>query len=153
MSDPRVLEFYEGRDRPFTEEMVLEEYIEVDDGVERCIITYKRMEIGYIQIYPLDKETQALYQISGEDYYGMDQFIGEPEYWNRGLGTELITIMVNYLIEKHDANKIYMDPQVRNPRALRCYEKAGFKKVRFLPKHELHEGNYEDCWLIEYSSS
>ncbi|PTX60803.1 hypothetical protein C8P63_108113 [Melghirimyces profundicolus] len=25
---------------------------------------------------------------------------------------------------------------------------SGSKKVRLLPQHELHEGKYEDCWLM-----
>ena len=44
------------------------------------------------------------------------------------------------------------DPQAWNERAIRCYEKCGFKKVKLLPKHELHEGEYRDCWQIEYKS-
>lgn len=151
LRNPRVLEFYEGRDRPYTEEMVYDEFIGVQDAIERCIIIYHDQPLGYIQVYPLDEETQKLYRISGEQLYGMDQFIGEPDYWNRGLGTELVSMMANFLMEKRHAKKIYMDPQVRNPRALRCYEKAGFQKVHYLPKHELHEGTYEDCWLIVYS--
>ncbi len=43
-----------------------------------------------------------------------------------------------------------MDPQLRNTRAMKCYEKCGFKKIKILPKHELHEGVHQDCWLIEY---
>ncbi|CAM2905954.1 hypothetical protein PASE110613_07055 [Paenibacillus sediminis] len=26
----------------------------------------------------------------GGNIYGMDQFIGETEYWNKGIGTDLI---------------------------------------------------------------
>jgi aminoglycoside 6'-N-acetyltransferase len=42
-----------------------------------------------------------------------------------------------------------MDPQLRNKRALRCYEKCGFTPVKILPQHEQHEGIMEDCHLIE----
>jgi aminoglycoside 6'-N-acetyltransferase len=35
-----------------------------------------------------------------------------------------------------------------NRRAARCYEKAGFRKVRILPKHELHECVWRDSWLM-----
>jgi len=64
----------------------------------------------------------------GEDIYGMDQFIGEADYWNKGIGTLLVTSMVNYLIGSKKATRVVMDPQVRNTRALKCYEKCGFKK-------------------------
>ena len=81
----------------------------------------------------------------------MDQFIGESTYWNKGVGTQLVSAMVAYLIEEKGADRIVMDPQTWNERAIRCYEKCGFKKVKLLPENELHEGEYRDCWLIEYS--
>ena len=39
------------------------------------------------------------------------------------------------------AEAIAMDPKVNNERAIKCYEKSGFKKVKILKEHELHEGN------------
>lgn len=79
----------------------------------------------------------------------MDQFIGETDYWNKGIGTLLIHTMVNYLATQKSAARIIMDPQASNKRAIRCYEKCGFEKVKLLPKHEFHEGEFRDCWLIE----
>jgi aminoglycoside 6'-N-acetyltransferase len=84
--------------------------------------------------------------------YGIDQFIGEPQYWNKGIGTRLVTGMVQYLLEEKGATIVIMDPQVRNTRAIQCYEKCGFEKVKFLPEHELHEGVMRDCWLLEYTN-
>ena len=152
LSDSLVLEFYEGRDNPFDLQLVKEKFYQTDDATERCIIEFDGEKIGYIQFYKLDEETKNQYGISGDNLFGMDQFIGNPAYWNQGLGTRLVSIMVNVLIKEKHAKQIVMDPQVRNKRALRCYEKAGFKKVKLLSRHELHEGKYEDCWLIKYSS-
>lgn len=58
--------------------------------------------------------------------------------------------MAKYLVENKQAGKVVMDPQTRNVRAIKCYENSGFKKVKILPKRELHEGEYQDCWLMEY---
>lgn len=80
----------------------------------------------------------------------MDQFIGEPTYWNRGIGTELVQVAITYITEELGAEAIAMDPRVSNERAMRCYEKCGFQKIKRLTKHELHEGKLEDCWMIEY---
>ena len=49
------------------------------------------------------------------------------------------------------ANAVILDPHADNPRAIRCYEKVGFKKIKFLPKHELHDGEKVDCYLMEYT--
>ena len=151
LSDPTALEFYEGRNNPFSIEKVNCVFYKSDRGQVRCIIDYEGSEIGYIQFYLLDEETKKEYGYSQEEtIYGTDQFIGESEYWNKGVGTLLVSSMVQFLIEQKKADRVVMDPQVRNVRAIKCYEKCGFKKVKMLLKQELHEGVLQDCWLIEY---
>ncbi|WP_435369165.1 GNAT family N-acetyltransferase [Priestia megaterium] len=83
--------------------------------------------------------------------YGTDQFIGEIDYWDKGIGTRLMKLMIDHLMYKKHSEKIVLDPQAWNQRAIACYEKCGFKKVKYLPKHEYHEGELRDCWLMEYS--
>jgi aminoglycoside 6'-N-acetyltransferase len=153
LSDPSVLEYYEGRDNPFDLEKVNEKFYVRENNLVRCMVEYDKVNIGYIQYYDLDDEQRNLYgyyEIS-ESIYGMDQFIGEVDFWNKGIGTVLIKSMVAFLMEEKQADKVVMDPQTWNERALACYEKCGFKKVKILPKNEYHEGEYRDCWLIEYS--
>ncbi|WP_246938503.1 GNAT family N-acetyltransferase [Bacillus pinisoli] len=153
LSDDQVLEFYEGRDRPFSLEQVKETFYEREEEVFRNIVFYEDQPIGYIQYYPIDSEERLEFSYrDDETIYGMDQFIGEVSYWNRGIGTELINTMVHFLSNTVGASKIIMDPQTWNVRAIRCYEKCGFVKKMLLPKREWHEGEYRDCWLIEYSN-
>ena len=154
LSNVTVLEFYEGRDNPFDLKKVNNDFYNLDDGVVKCIVVYKAKAIGYIQFYQVNNKTSTIHDYSQEEItYGMDQFIGEPEYWNKGIGTLLVRSMVDYLLEKKRADRVIMDPQRTNSRAIRCYEKCGFKKVRILPKHEFHEGELRDCWLIEFNRS
>ncbi|RKP57997.1 GNAT family N-acetyltransferase [Cohnella endophytica] len=152
LSDPTVLEYYEGRDNPHDIEKVRSHYYVERDEITQCIIQYKATDIGYLQFYLIENDEVELYGY--QDYtgriYGMDQFIGETRYWNQGIGSILIMITLRYLIEKKAASKIVMDPQAWNARALRVYEKNGFIKKKYLEQHELHEGELRDCWLIEY---
>lgn len=152
LSDPMVLEFYEGRDNSFVLEKVNKLFYNAGNDKVGCMVTYQGVNIGYIQYYPLDERTCKIYHYDGvENIYGIDQFIGETDYWNRGIGTQLVKSMVEYLFNQMGAERVVMDPQTSNKRALRSYEECGFKRVRMLPKHELHEGEYRDCWLMEYS--
>ncbi len=151
LSDPAVLEFYEGRDNPFDSAKVHQAFFSADDDEIKCMVEFEGHEIGYIQFYPVDDATKKDYGYPDETIYGVDQFIGETDYWNKGIGTLLISSMVAYLIEQKKADRVVMDPQIRNTRALKCYEKCGFEKVKILPNNELHEGVYQDCWLIEYN--
>ncbi|MGF2616435.1 acetyltransferase [Rossellomorea vietnamensis] len=149
LSDPRVLEFYEGRDNPFDLKKVEQVFFDSDDEEVKCLVQFNETAIGYIQYYPLDHEAAAEHGYSGKKVYGTDQFIGEPEFWNKGVGTLLVSSMLEFLKNQKGVEIIVMDPQVRNTRAISCYEKCGFKKVKVLPENELHEGVYQDCWLME----
>jgi aminoglycoside 6'-N-acetyltransferase len=154
LSDPKVLEYYEGRDHVHDLNLVMKNFYEDQEDVIQCIIVLEGREIGYIQFYSIDEEERVEYGYirTSEVVYGMDQFIGERDCWNQGIGTVLVTSTRDYIISI-GANVIVMDPQAWNHRALRCYEKCGFQKVKYMPEHEWHEGAMRDCWLIEYRVS
>ena len=140
LSDEMVLEFYEGRDRVFDEAMVERKFY-TPKPKERCIIEYHRKPVGYLQFY----------QVETEESYGIDMFIGETKLWGQGLGTLILQKMVRFLTEERNAQRVTLDPRCRNGRAIRCYEKSGFRKVKLLPKNEFFEGEWQDCWLMEYT--
>lgn len=151
LSDPRVLEFYEGRDNPHDEARVRRVFFdEKEEYISPCLVEYGGTPIGYIQFYPIEPETRVEYGYpEDETIYGLDQFIGEPEYWNRGVGTQLVKLMVSYLFRERGAQRVVLDPETWNLRAIRVYEKCGFRKVKLLPEHEWHEGKMRDSWLME----
>ena len=69
-------------------------------------------------------------------------------YWDG----RAVRMLVAYLFERKAASDVALTPLAWNGRAIRCYEKAGFRKVRLLPKSELHEGGYQDAWLLKVAS-
>lgn len=151
LSDERVLEYYEGRDRPHDAKLVEEHFISrLGTDITQCVILYGSFAIGYLQFYPLKDEERDAYGYSkNERVFGMDQFIGEVTYWNQGIGTRIVERVAHFLLTEVGADVIVMDPHAWNERALRVYEKVGFKRVRLLPEHEHHEGKWRDCWLVE----
>ena len=151
LTDDRVLEYYEGRDVRFTMDTLSGHYLEeIPDGF-RMIIEYAGTPIGYGQAYRLTGElfNEYDYPDDGRVVFAMDQFIGEPAYWSKGIGSSFLRLMAGYLKEVKAADVILLDPHKSNPRAIRAYEKAGFRIVKSLPAHELFEGRWEDCWLME----
>lgn len=60
LSDPRVLEFYSGRDCPHDRERVREHFY-VSDYVTRCLVEWNEQAIGYLQFYPVEPESKGLY--------------------------------------------------------------------------------------------
>ena len=61
---------------------------------------------------------------------GIDQSIADASDLNRGLGTALVRAFVEHLFADPRVTRIQTDPDPRNLRAIRCYEKAGFRAVR-----------------------
>lgn len=153
LTDERVLEFYEGRDKKYTLETIREHFTEPwEDEVIRVIIEYQGIPIGYGQVYKMYDELYEDYHYpkSEEIVYGMDQFIGETDYWSKGIGTRYIKLIFEFLKRNRKADAVILDPHKNNPRAIRSYQKAGFRIIEDLPEHELHEGKKEDCYLMEY---
>ena len=94
LSDPRVLEFHEGRDHPLALEQIESEYaprIHDEEDVTPCRIILQSAPIGYMQFYLVGEESRNSYGLPADEcleaVYGIDQFIGEISCWNRGLGT------------------------------------------------------------------
>jgi|SRR5579864_2568144 aminoglycoside 6'-N-acetyltransferase len=59
LSDPRVLEFYEGRDNPFPFARVIAEYsprLLCSQSVTPCFLIYDERPIGYMQFCPIASE-------------------------------------------------------------------------------------------------
>lgn len=61
---------------------------------------------------------------------GIDQSIAYPELLGRGFGTQLVRALVSLLFDNPRVTKVQTDPAPANLRAIRCYEKAGFRRVR-----------------------
>ena len=150
LADSRNLEYWEGPGTVFTPERIQADFYQDGWNASRCIIQYEGRDIGYMQAYELDEEMFREYQYpyTPERVFGIDQFIGEPELWGKGIGRRFIGLLCRWLHEARGAKAVVLDPHADNPRAIRCYEACGFQKVKFLPKHELHGGEMVDCWLM-----
>ncbi len=151
LSDERVLEWVYGRDQPFSLERAAEKWgprARGEDAVRPCIVTYEGQAVGYMQYYPI-AESPADYGLGDADgAFGVDMFIGEPELWDSGLGSRALRALVAYLYSEASAQNIVIDPRVTNARAIRAYEKADFRKLKVLRRHEFHEGAWQDNWLM-----
>ena len=61
---------------------------------------------------------------------GTDQFLADGTRLGRGLGTAMVAAFVDRLFEDASVTRIQTDPSPANGRAIRCYEKAGFRAAR-----------------------
>lgn len=153
LADTEVLGSYGGRTDPWDESRVRTEML-LEASITPCIIIWGGEEIGYAQIYELDDADYEEYGYARSlRVFGMDQFIGERHLWNSGVGSRLVRALCDYLLGEHGADVVTLDPLTTNARAIRAYEKAGFRTIKILPVHERHDGKRLDCFLMEYRAS
>ena len=91
-------------------------------------INYNDNKIGFVQIYKYDdKKSESLKKY--DSIYEYDIFIGESKYLSRGIGTQIIKYVNNYIYENYLCDCIVLRPFKRNERAVKCYEKCDFEIV------------------------
>jgi len=108
--------------------------IRTEDGARPFIALLDGEPAGYIQYYLADKGDPDWWPDwwpdgPGPGVLGIDQFLADPERLGRGLGTLMVSAFVARLFEDPSVTEIRVDPHPDNERAIRCYEKVGFRRV------------------------
>jgi aminoglycoside 6'-N-acetyltransferase len=141
-TEPGVLEFY--RDPPTDLDALRAQYLaaDPDQPVWRFVIEEAGRGVGCIQYH---------HPYGGDEFAwtaGIDIFIGEPSARDHGTGTEAIRTMLAHLFETRGVRVVTIDPEVGNARAIRCYEKAGFRLDGVLRRHAYEGGEFLDTHFM-----
>ena len=92
----------------------------------RCFIIKKgKKHIGQINYNPIDT-SQKLVEL--------DVWMANNTYTRKGYGTEAIQLLGNYLQQQFDCELLFLQPSVRNPKAIKAYQKIGFIIQDEIPK-------------------
>jgi aminoglycoside 6'-N-acetyltransferase len=79
----------------------------------------------------------------------IDMFL-DPALHGRGLGTEALRLLIEHLTAGLGHHRLTIDPALENAAAIRCYEKAGFRRVGVMRRYEHRGGeDYRDGLLME----
>lgn len=80
---------------------------------------------------------------------GIDIFVS-TRFQDRGLGTDALRTLVRYLIDIRGHHRLTIDPAASNARAIRSYEKVGFKPVGIMRRYERgKDGTFHDGLLMD----
>ena len=116
-----------------------------------CIIEQRGEPVGFIQFYRwasyADEAREAGVPFD-ELTYGLDIFIGEPSAIHRGLGTRVVRLLSDYLIEERNASVVSLTTALDNDVAQRCYERAGFVRVKEVLDTDTYRGERVRSWLM-----
>ena len=76
-------------------------------------------------------------------------FIGDDEYRSKGYGTEAIRLILDFGFNYLNLNNIELALMEFNQRALKCYQKCGFKEIGRRRKSKFINGKYYDSILMD----
>lgn len=74
--------------------------------------------------------------------------IGEKEYWNQGYGTDAVRTALYYAFDELNLNRVFLRVYAYNQRAIRCYEKCGFRHEGTLRQDFFRNGEYHDTLIM-----
>lgn len=88
--------------------------------------------VGFLQIYPVGPEAEfAAFAAATGETWGVDLLIGDVACTGQGLGPAAIrAFLMRWQAERQGTlRRLLIDPEVRNVRAVRAYEKVGFRPL------------------------
>jgi aminoglycoside 6'-N-acetyltransferase len=97
--------------------------------------------VGFIQA---DEETEPMYRHAAID------IVLATTGQDRGLGSDALRAVCRWLFETRGHHRITIDPAAHNARAIRAYERVGFKRVGVLREYEgSRDGTWHDGLLMD----
>jgi len=136
LSNPTVQQWWDSRGPENSARELLEE-----DEVVPFAIDVDGEMIGSIQ-----------YAEEGDPDYrraGIDVFL-DAAHQDRGLGTEAVRTLARWLLEVRGHHRLTIDPAADNVRAIRAYEKVGFRRVGVMRQYERgRDGSFHDGLLMD----
>ena len=117
------------------EEKWFERQLEDRDGKIFAIETEDGVHIGNCGLHSIDwKNSKA--------YLGI--VIGEKEYWNQGYGSDAIRVLLGFAFGEMNLHRVFLTVYGYNERAIRCYEKCGFRHEGRQREARFSDGRYHD---------
>jgi aminoglycoside 6'-N-acetyltransferase len=93
----------------------------------------------------------GFYEEDAPDYRhaGMDLFLATGSH-GKGLGPEALRLVARHLFAERGHHRLIIDPAVSNARAIKAYERIGFKPVGVMRRYERGaDGSFHDGLLMD----
>jgi aminoglycoside 6'-N-acetyltransferase Ib len=131
LNRPHVAEWWDG---PISLAEVGDKYLprlSLDASVHSHIARLNGIPVGFIQSYVVMAQQTSGWWLdeTDPDAVGIDQFLADAENLGKGMETDIVSQFVEFLFQDPAVTKIQTDPAATNLRAIRCCEKAGFRKI------------------------
>src|SRR5712691_7531588 len=105
--------------------------IVLEPGLRQFLAVLEGDAIGCAQSYQAVACHREGWWLEVDDpgVHGIDQFLADPARLGQGLGTQMVRASVADLFTDPRVTRVQADPSPAIGRAIRCYEKTGFRRV------------------------
>ena len=123
-----------------------------EPGIHRFITEIDGNPVGYIQAYRLADEEEYADQIGLDgEVVSLDMLIGDADWRGSGWGAVVLHATLDQIVfGQMQAKTACMNPDPENERAVKAYEKAGFRgdRVVWVESDEPHDTGYERIMVL-----
>ena len=136
-AEPEIAQWWLG----LTEQDILEK---ADSKAEDALVFAVELDGEVIGLAQAAEDADPEYRHSS-----IDIFLGTA-WHGRGLGGDTIRTLARWLFDERGHHRITIDPAVANTRAIRSYERVGFKRVGVMRRYERGlDGEWHDGLLLD----
>ncbi len=137
LADPTVAPWWGS----FDAEKLRRDVIEPPPEIASFVIEVEGSVAGFIQY---SEENEPDYR-----HAGIDIALGSP-WQGRGIGPDAIRALARHLFEERGHHRLTIDPATANVRAIRAYERVGFRRVGVMRAYERGpDGAWYDGLLMD----
>ncbi len=134
LHEPHVHEWYE-KEQENTLQEIIEKYgkkVRREEPTDSFLVLYENNPAGYIQTSKVkDWPTFAAIVDNSQSAATVDVFIGNIEFIGKGFGSQSIKKFLKEVVFRYPGiSTCYVDPEPENLRAIKSYEKVGFKYLK-----------------------
>ncbi|HYT14038.1 MAG TPA: GNAT family protein [Candidatus Nitrosopolaris sp.] len=134
-SDPKVAQWWGDPTESVADAM------EMLEGESRFVIEHDGEAIGFIQCV---EEMDPMYE-----HASIDISLRAP-WQGKGLGPDAIRTLARFLIDNRGHHRLTIDPAAHNTRAIKAYQRVGFKPIGLMRKYERGpDGTWHDGLLMD----
>lgn len=129
MNDPEVARFWE---MPWSRDRIAA-YLRHQQAARHstpCLGELDGVAMSYWECYRADLDPLAEHYPAREHDAGVHLLLGPPDCRGRGLAADLLRVVAGWQLDADSrASRVVAEPDVRNERSVRAFQRAGFRRV------------------------
>ena len=79
---------------------------------------------------------------------GLGIVIGDKSLWGKGYGSDAMRVLMRLAFDKMNLHRLWLHVHDHNPRAIKSYEKCGFRREGVLREDHFARGRYHDTIVM-----